>query len=151
MSRPPESPPQRTMTPSHGCEPAADDEINLAAVLSAAEERTRGRGRGIRQVRAGGGLGEAAERIFSEQRQPSSNRLFYFPTIGSEPEAVRDARYEYRRKTGQQLRSKPHLSDLALDAEAHNLVKTHPDVAERLRTALDAMAQSVRDNPRGWR
>ena len=77
--------------------------------------------------------------------------LFYFPTIGSEPEAVRDARYEYRRKTGQQLRSKPHLSDLALDAEAHNLVKTHPDVAERLRTALDAMAQSVRDNPRGWR
>ena len=52
--------------------PAADDEINLAAVLSPAEERTRARG--IRQVRAGGGLGEAAERIFFEQRQPSSNR-----------------------------------------------------------------------------
>jgi arylsulfatase A-like enzyme len=79
------------------------------------------------------------------------DHLFYFPTIGSEPEAVRDARYKYRRKTGQEFRSKPHLSDLELDAEAHNLAKTHPEAADRLRAALDAMAASVRDDPRGWR
>lgn len=79
------------------------------------------------------------------------DHLFYFPAIGSAPEAVRDTRYKYRRETGQEFRSKPHLSDLELDNEAHNLAKTHTDVAERLRSALDAMTQSVRDNPRGWR
>lgn len=78
-------------------------------------------------------------------------RLFYFPTLGAEPEAVRDARFKYRRATGQELRSKPHLSDLALDAEAHNLAKRHPDDAARLAGALAEMARSVRENPRGWR
>ncbi len=77
--------------------------------------------------------------------------LFYFPTIGADPEAVRGPRFKYRRETGEELRSKPHLSDLGLDAEAHNLVKLHPEEADRLRSALDSMTASVRENPRGWR
>lgn len=77
--------------------------------------------------------------------------LFYFPAIGAAPDAVRDGRFKYRRETGQELRSKPHLSDLRLDEEAHNLVKRHPEEAARLRRALDAMSEQVRSNPRGWR
>jgi hypothetical protein len=64
---------------------------------------------------------------------------------------VRDARFKYLRETGQQGRSKPHLSDLLLDQEAHNLVKRHPEEASRLRAALDTMKRTVQQNPRGWR
>jgi arylsulfatase A-like enzyme len=77
--------------------------------------------------------------------------LFYFPTIGASPAAVRDARFKYLRETGQQWRSKPHLSDLLLDQEAHNLVKRHPEEASRLRAVLDTMTRAVQQNPRGWR
>lgn len=76
--------------------------------------------------------------------------LYYFPTIGASPAAVRDARFKYRSESGQYGRSKPHLSDLRLDQEAHNLAKLHPDEAARLRAALDAMAGAVQHNPRGW-
>ena len=77
--------------------------------------------------------------------------LFYFPTLGAAPVAVRDTRFKYRKETGQEGRSKPHLSDLALDAEAHNLASLHPAKAAELAAALDAMTRSVEENPRGWR
>jgi arylsulfatase A-like enzyme len=77
--------------------------------------------------------------------------LFYFPTIGASPDAVRDARFKYRRATGQEGRSRPHLSDVSRDEEAHNLASLHPASAERLREALDAMTDDVHRNPRGWR
>lgn len=38
-----------------------------------------------------------------------------------------------------------------IGVEAHNLVKLHPEEAERLRSALDSMTASVRENPGGWR
>lgn len=79
------------------------------------------------------------------------DHLFYFPTIGAKPDAVRDARFKYRRETGQEFRSRPHLSDLLLDEEAHNLREKQPDVAARLAGALDAMTNDVQRNPRGWR
>jgi arylsulfatase A-like enzyme len=83
---------------------------------------------------------------------PGPDRLlFYFPTLGATPDAVRDARFKLRRETGQELRSKPHLSDLLRDEEAHNLAKRHPEDAARLGSALDAMSEGVRRNPRGWR
>jgi arylsulfatase/uncharacterized sulfatase len=83
---------------------------------------------------------------------PSAHaHLFYFPTIGATPVAVRDARFKYRRETGDLGRSKPHLSDLALDAEAHNLTSLHPGETAALASALDAMTRSVEENPRGWR
>lgn len=71
--------------------------------------------------------------------------------IGAAPDAVRDARFKYRRATGQELRSRPHLSDVSRDEEAHNLASLHPASATRLREALDAMTDDVRRNPRGWR
>jgi arylsulfatase A-like enzyme len=79
------------------------------------------------------------------------DHLFYFPTIGAKPDAVRDKRFKYRRETGQEFRSRPHLSDLLLDEEAHNVREKRPDVAARLQGALDAMTDEVRRNPRGWR
>jgi arylsulfatase A-like enzyme len=79
------------------------------------------------------------------------DQLFYFPTIGATPDAVRDARFKYRRETGQEFRSRPHLSDLSLDAEAHNLREKQPEVTARLQRALDAMTDDVARNPRGWR
>jgi len=77
--------------------------------------------------------------------------LFYFPTIGTAPDAVRDARFKYLARTGQEARSKPHLSDLSRDAEAHNLAALHPAETARLAGALEAMTRSVEENPRGWR
>lgn len=83
---------------------------------------------------------------------PSPHRqIFYFPTIGAAPVAVRGERFKYRHESGQTGRSKPHLSDLALDAEAHDLASLHPEEAARLREALEAMTAGVEANPRGWR
>lgn len=83
---------------------------------------------------------------------PGPDRLlFYFPTIGAAPAAVREARFKYRLETGQELRSRPHLSDLLRDEEAHDLSKRHPETTARLRSALDAMTDEVQRNPRGWR
>jgi arylsulfatase A-like enzyme len=83
---------------------------------------------------------------------PSAHEhLFYFPTIGATPVAVRDARFKYRLETEELGRGKPHLSDLALDAEAHNLASLHATEAAALAAALDAMTRNVEANPRGWR
>jgi arylsulfatase A-like enzyme len=72
-------------------------------------------------------------------------------TIGEEPDAVRDARFKYLRSTGDEGRDRPHLSDVADDAEAHDLHRKHPEAARRLADALDAMQRGVAENPRGWR
>lgn len=77
--------------------------------------------------------------------------LYYFPTVGSEPDAVRDGRFKYLRETGDQGRSKPALTRLARDAESHNLIRRYPEEARRLAEALDGMTSEVDANPRGWK
>ena len=67
------------------------------------------------------------------------------------PDAVRDARFKYRRESGDPGRSKPQLTRLDADDESHNLAARFPADAERLRGALDAMDAALEENPRGWR
>jgi arylsulfatase A-like enzyme len=76
--------------------------------------------------------------------------LFYFPTVGSRPAAVRDARLKLLTRTGDLGRDKPHLTRLDLDLEAHDLSRRQPEDAARLRAALDAFATELERNPRGW-
>ena len=78
-------------------------------------------------------------------------RLFYFPTIGGLPEAVRDAKFKYLRSTGVVGRDRPHLSRLDADIEAHDLRKRFPDVERRLAADLAALRDEFEDDVRGWR
>ncbi len=77
--------------------------------------------------------------------------LFYFPTVGREPDAVRDDRFKYLGATGQTGRSKPTLTRFDGDAENHNLIRRFPREGQRLADALGAMRVQVEENPRGWR
>jgi arylsulfatase A-like enzyme len=89
--------------------------------------------------------------VWTEGAAGPHELLFYYPPIGEEPDAVRDARFKYLRSTGDEGRDRPHLSDVADDAEAHDLHRKHPEAARRLADALDAMQRGVAENPRGWR
>ena len=79
--------------------------------------------------------------------------LFYFPPLSTDglPAAVRDADYKYLLETGVMNRSRPHLSDLRRDREAHDLRHLHRDRAERLASALAEKRAEFETNQRGWR
>ncbi len=77
--------------------------------------------------------------------------IYYFPTVGTEPDAVRDERFKYLGSTGDTGRSKPSLTRLDLDTENHNLIRRFPEEGERLSDALESMRVQVEENPRGWR
>ncbi|MGH0037874.1 MAG: sulfatase family protein [Myxococcota bacterium] len=77
--------------------------------------------------------------------------LYYMAALGSETEALRDARFKYLAESGDMGRSKPQLFELAADAEAHNLASLYPEEAARLAAKLEAWRAEVEVNPRGWR
>lgn len=78
-------------------------------------------------------------------------QLFYFPVIGSLPEAVRDERFKLLRSSGDLGRDRPQLTRLDADIEAHDLRSKHPAVAARLEAALAAKREEFESNLRGWR
>jgi len=87
-----------------------------------------------------------------EEGAPSPHEfLYYFPTVGQAPDAVRDPRFKYLRETGDPGRSKPTLTQLGADAENHNLIRRYPAEATKLADALASMTVQVDENPRGWR
>ncbi len=77
--------------------------------------------------------------------------LFYFPIVGSEPGAVRDATFKYLASTKDPGRDRPHLTRIAGDVEAHDQRAHHPDVAAELAEVLEAKRVEFRTNARGWR
>jgi arylsulfatase A-like enzyme len=81
---------------------------------------------------------------------PHENLLF-FPVLGGEPEAVRDARFKYRASTGQIGRSRPHLTLVDSDTEAHDLRHLYPDDTSRLAAVLEDARREFAENPRGWK
>ncbi len=77
--------------------------------------------------------------------------LYYFPVLSTLPGAVREENFKYLHNTGNRGRSRGHLSRLDKDAEAHELSARHPEVADRLQSALDEKRAEIEANPRGWR
>jgi arylsulfatase A-like enzyme len=77
--------------------------------------------------------------------------LFYFPVFaGSQPIAVRNARYKYLASTGDLGRDKASLTDVHRDQENHNLIQSYPEEGAALAEALAAFADELDGNPRGW-
>jgi arylsulfatase A-like enzyme len=89
--------------------------------------------------------------VWTEGASSPHELLFYYPPIGEEADAVRDARFKYLRSTGDEGRDRPHLSDVTDEAEAHDLHHRYPQAARRLSEALYSMRREVAANPRGWR
>jgi arylsulfatase A-like enzyme len=89
--------------------------------------------------------------VLADGRASPHESLLYFPTLGGEPVAVRDARFKFRESTGQLGRDRPHLSALEGDAEAHDLRHKYPEVARRLSEVLEAAQREFDANPRGWK
>ena len=79
------------------------------------------------------------------------DQLFYFPMVGSLPEAVRDERFKLLRSSGDLGRDRPHLTRLDADSEAHDLRSKHPAEAARLEAVLAAKREEFEHNLRGWR
>jgi len=83
--------------------------------------------------------------------EPSPHdHLFYFPTVGAAPDAVRDGRFKYLLSTGDVGRDRAHLSLVDVDAEAHDVASLFPAETRKLARVLDDMTRSVGTNPRGW-
>ncbi len=97
--------------------------------------------------------GEDLAPLLAGDAAQAHDLLFYFPAMSTAglPEAVRDADFKYLRETGVMNRSRPHLSDLRRDHEAHDLRHRHSDRAERLARALAEKRAEFESNPRGWR
>lgn len=89
--------------------------------------------------------------VWEEGASSPHEYLYYFPTVGTAPDAVRDRRFKYRADTGDSGRSKPALTELGPDAENHDLRRRYPKESERLSGALAGMTTRVEENPRGWR
>ena len=86
------------------------------------------------------------------QGAPSPHELlFYFPVLGSLPEAVRDERFKLLRSTGFPGRDRPHLTRIDAALESHDLRAKYPDVESRLAAALEAKRDEFQRNVRGWR
>jgi arylsulfatase A-like enzyme len=88
---------------------------------------------------------------WTRAQQGPHEYLFYFPVTGRRPDAVRDRRFKYLEESGDLGRSRPHLTLLDRDAENHDLRTLYPQEETRLATALEAMAEEIQENPRGWR
>ncbi|MEZ4217577.1 MAG: sulfatase-like hydrolase/transferase [Myxococcota bacterium] len=85
---------------------------------------------------------------------PSPHEFLYYlggAASGSHVAAVRDARFKYLLESGDRGRSRPHLTSLALDAEAHDLRARHPEEAARLAQAAARLQAELDANPRGFR
>jgi len=82
---------------------------------------------------------------------PISERdLFYFPTVGAEPGAIRRQQFKYLGNTGKLGRARGHLTRLDKDQEAHEISNLYPDEAEALSRSLSRMGEMILENPRGW-
>lgn len=83
--------------------------------------------------------------------EPSPHEfLYYFPTVGEAPDAVRDRRFKYLGEARDTGRAKPVLTRLDVDAESHNLIRLFPEEANNLSRALADMTGRLREDPRGW-
>ena len=89
--------------------------------------------------------------LLTEGAPSPHEQLFYFPVLGSLPEAVRDERFKLLRSTGVPGRDRPHLTRVDADIENHDLRAKHPEVASRLTAALEAKREEFQRNVRGWR
>jgi arylsulfatase A-like enzyme len=89
--------------------------------------------------------------VWLEGREGPHEVLFYVSAVSGETEAVRDRRFKYRAESGDLGRSKPQLTRLDVDAEAHDLSALHPEEAARLADRLARWREQVSRNPRGWK
>lgn len=76
--------------------------------------------------------------------------IYYFPTVGSLPAAVRDNRFKLTWKTKDQGRARSHFSRLEGDAENHEIRNLFPKEADELERRLGDMRDEFEENPRGW-
>ena len=75
--------------------------------------------------------------------------LYYFPTLGALPGAIRDKQFKLLANTGDTGRDREHLTRV-IDNESHDVQNLHPDALKRLTASLEQMRQEVKNNPRGW-
>ena len=97
-----------------------------------------------------------------EGRAAAVHDLLYFYS-GNRLMAVSDGRFKYHDKgpyhylvsgVGFSLPTQqgPWLFDLSVDAdESYNVAMKHPEIATRLKAALDARNAEMKSNPRGWK
>ncbi|CAD0183957.1 N-acetylgalactosamine-6-O-sulfatase [Ruegeria sp. THAF57] len=89
--------------------------------------------------------------VFLNGTESPHDVLYYFPTIGTEPVAIRNDTFKLSINPKDRGRRRPHLSRLDLDNEAHDLSAKHVEVLDELITVLTSKADEVVQNPRGWK
>jgi arylsulfatase A-like enzyme len=94
--------------------------------------------------------GEDITSLFEGDEARDDRALFYFPVVGSRPDAIRVGQLKWLRETGDWGRNRGHLSRVDLDAEGHELSDLHPERAEALAAQLETMRERIGQNPRGW-
>ena len=99
--------------------------------------------------------------IWMDNAESPHDVLYYFSSYDGMPRGARNGQFKYHDdafKVGVELFKglkvaeikKPQLTDLLHDNESHNLIKRHPDVAERLRTSVEQLQGELNSNQRGW-
>ncbi len=102
--------------------------------------------------------------MISERKASPHEHLFYFSAWHGRLEAVRDSRFKYRLRTQKQASqilyplplsaftpfANPMLTDLQRGREAHDLQGRYPKKTRDLKATIEAMNESLTENPRGW-
>jgi len=80
---------------------------------------------------------------------PVHDELYYFPTSGPLPGAIRDADFKLTWAVEDYGRAREHLSRME-GTEAHEVSNLYPDAFDRLKQKLATMRDEIAANPRGW-
>lgn len=105
--------------------------------------------------------GSDIKAMLAGQAGSPHDELFYLTTWSGKVAAVRDRDFKYREvveddsplgvsRGGGGHPTPPALYDLAKDNESHNIIARHPQVAEKLKRAIETQRANLSKNPRGW-